>query len=186
MARDRLPDGRTAATRALAARDDLSSRRRSPSFPMLDDNILDYYHFRDHVVKTSHGLYGEGSREAVAWREEMMGVVWEHGSLVFLDRLSEYYKSLRSPAKRDALKALQKYVATRVEMTDYPAFRARGYDCGSGPTESFCGCLTRRLKGRGMLGWRQRRGHHGSFLDLLYEPVETILESRKEGRIACH
>jgi hypothetical protein len=118
--------------------------------PMLDDNILDYYHFRDHVVKTSHGLYGEGSREAIAWREEMMGVVWEHGSLVFLDRLSEHYKSLRSPAKRDTLKGLQKYVATRVEMTDYPAFRARGYDCGSGPTESFCGCLTRRLKGRGM------------------------------------
>jgi len=47
-------------------------------------------------------------------------------------------------------KPLQKYVATRVEMTDYPAFRAKGYDCGSGPTESFCSCLTRRLKGRGM------------------------------------
>ena len=25
-----------------------------------------------------------------------------------------------------------------------------GYDCGSGPTESFCGTLTARLKGRGM------------------------------------
>jgi len=44
----------------------------------------------------------------------------------------------------------QKYVASRVEMTDYPTFRAKGYECGSGPTESFCGCLTRRLKGRGM------------------------------------
>lgn len=118
--------------------------------PMLDDNILDYYHFRDHVIKTSHTLYGEGTDEAVSWRKEMMTVVWDHGSLVFLDRLSGQYKTLRSPAKRKAMKSLQKYVAARIEMTDYPAFRAKGYDCGSGPTESFCGCLTRRLKGRGM------------------------------------
>jgi hypothetical protein len=118
--------------------------------PMLDENILDYYHFRDHVVKTSHALYGEGSQEAVSWRKAMMTVVWEQGSLVFLDRLSEQYKPLRSNPKRQAIKSLQKYVAARVEMTDYPAFRAKGYDCGSGPTESFCGCLTRRLKGRGM------------------------------------
>lgn len=118
--------------------------------PMLDENILDYYHFRDHVVRTSHILYGEGTEQSVIWRKEMMEIVWEHGSLVFLDRLSEIYKSLRSQPKRKAVKSLQKYVALRVEMTDYPAFRAKGYDCGSGPTESFCGCLTRRLKGRGM------------------------------------
>ena len=97
-----------------------------------------------------YALYGEGTNEAVSWRKEMMGVVWNQGSLVFLDRLSAQYKPLRSPSKRKAMKSLQKYVATRVEMTDYPAFREKGYDCGSGPTESFCGCLTRRLKGRGM------------------------------------
>jgi len=51
---------------------------------------------------------------------------------------------------RKAMKSLQKYVVARVEMTDYPVFRAKGYDCGSGPTDSFCGCLTRHLKGRGM------------------------------------
>lgn len=118
--------------------------------PMLDANILDYYHFRDHVIRTSYVLYGEGTEEAVLWRERMIGVAWEQGSLVFLDRLSETYKTLRSQAKRTAIKSLQKYIAKRVDMTDYPAFRAMGYDCGSGPTESFCGCLTRRLKGRGM------------------------------------
>lgn len=118
--------------------------------PMLDVNILDYYHLRDHVVKTSHALFGDGTDESVAWREEMMGVAWENGSLVFLDRLSLQYKTLRSQPKRQAVKSLQKYVATRVEMTDYPTYRAKGYDCGSGPTESFCGCLTKRLKGRGM------------------------------------
>ncbi|MBI9018196.1 MAG: hypothetical protein JEZ07_13145 [Phycisphaerae bacterium] len=80
----------------------------------------------------------------------MIAIIWNQGSLVFLDSLSEQYKKLRSQPKRKAIKALQKYIATRVDMTDYPTFRANGFDCGSGPTESFCGCLTRRLKGRGM------------------------------------
>ena len=125
-------------------------KQYNQQLPMLDDNILDYYHLRDHVIKTGHTLYGEGTQQAVCWRKEMMAVAWEQGSLVFLDRLSDLCKTLRSPAKRQAVKSLQKYIATRVEMTDYPAFRAKGYDCGSGPTESFCGSLTRRLKGRGM------------------------------------
>ena len=42
------------------------------------------------------------------------------------------------------------YIAKRISMTDYPSFLKRGYDIGSGPTESFCGCLTKRLKGAGM------------------------------------
>ena len=30
------------------------------------------------------------------------------------------------------------------------SYRQAGYQCASGPTESFCGTLTARLKGRGM------------------------------------
>ena len=118
--------------------------------PMLDENILDYYHLQEHVTETSHKLFGEGTVESVAWREKITGVVWNQGSLVMLDRLGELLKTLRSPAKRDAVKSLRKYVGSRVDMTDYPSFRAAGYDCGSGPTESVCGRLTKRLKGSGM------------------------------------
>ena len=35
-------------------------------------------------------------------------------------------------------------------MTDDPTFRRQGHDGGSGPTESGCGAVTRRLKGPGM------------------------------------
>ena len=118
--------------------------------PMLDENILDYYHLRDHVIKASYALYGEGTAKAIAWREEMMGYVWNQGSLVMLDKLGNYLRCHRKGEKYEALKSLREYVAKRVDMTDYPTFRQLGYDCGSGPTESFCGCLTRRLKGRGM------------------------------------
>jgi hypothetical protein len=38
---------------------------------------------------------------------------------------------------------------------DYPAFRAQGWDIGSGVTEAFCKTLTARLKGNGMR-WNRR------------------------------
>jgi hypothetical protein len=37
--------------------------------PMLEEHILDYYHLRDHVIQTSHVLYGEGTEKATRWRE---------------------------------------------------------------------------------------------------------------------
>ena len=67
-----------------------------------------------------------------------------------LDRLGACYKTVRGTAKRTAIKSLRNYIGPRVAMTDYPRFRALGYDCGSGPTEAACGGLTRRLKGPGM------------------------------------
>ena len=125
-------------------------KQYNQQLPMLDENILDYYHLQEHVTEAGHKLFGEGTAESAAWREKVMGVVWKQGSLMMLDRLGELLKTLRSPAKREALKSLRKYVGSRVDMTDYPSFRAVGHDCGSGPTESVCGRLTKRLKGSGM------------------------------------
>lgn len=118
--------------------------------PMLDAHILDYRHVRDHVVKTSHVLYKEGTPKAVSWREEMMTCVWEQGPLTLLDRLGSYLRHHRTGDKHEALKSLRDFVTKHVAMMDYPRFRQLGYDCGSGPTESQCGKLTARLKGPGM------------------------------------
>lgn len=126
------------------------ARQYRKQLPMLEENILDYYHLRDHVIGASHVLYGEGTAKARAWREEMMDYVWNQGSLVMLDRLGNYLRHHRSGPKAEALRSLRQYVGSRVHMTDYPTYRQKGYDCGSGPTESFCGTLTKRLKGRGM------------------------------------
>ena len=118
--------------------------------PMLDEHILDDYHLREHVIQTSYVLYGEGTKKAENGREDMMGCVWEQGSLVLLHRLGSYLRRPRCGPKRESLKSLRNYVGKRVSMTDYPTFRQLGYDGGSGPTESLCGTLTDRLKGSGM------------------------------------
>jgi hypothetical protein len=118
--------------------------------PMLDEHILDYYHLREHVIQSSYVLYGEGTKKAEQWRQQIIRCVWEQGSLVMLDRLGPYLRRHRTGPKHEALASLRDYVGKRVAMTDYPAFRQLGYDCGSGPTESLCGRLTDRLKGPGM------------------------------------
>lgn len=126
------------------------ARQYRRQLPMLDEHILDYYHLREHVIATAHTLYGEGTKKAHAWQEDMMTFVWEQGSLVMLHRLEPYLRHHRVGPKHEALAELRQYVGKRVHMTDYPTFRRMGYDCGSGPTESQCGTLTKRLKGSGM------------------------------------
>jgi hypothetical protein len=126
------------------------ARQYARQLPMLEENILDYYHLREHVTLAGQTLYGEGTLKARTWREDMMGYVWNQGSLVMLDRLAHYLRRHPGGPRAEALKSLREYVAKRVNMTDYPSYRQLGYDCGSGPTESFCGTLTKRLKGRGM------------------------------------
>jgi hypothetical protein len=125
-------------------------RQYNVQLPMLDENILDFYHFREHVTKASQVLFGEGSKEAFAWKEKMVKIAKNQGSLVMLDHLGQCLKGLRDDDKRQELENLREYAGKRIAMTDYPSFLDSGYDIGSGPTESFCGCLTERLKGSGM------------------------------------
>ncbi len=118
--------------------------------PMLDNKVLDFYHLRDHVTTASHALFGEGSPEAISWKTKMMETVKTQGSLVLLDRLGEFSANDSDDRGQAELHDLREYIAKRISMTDYPAFIEKGYDIGSGPTESFCKCLTKRLKGAGM------------------------------------
>jgi len=120
-----------------------------------------------HFAKTSHVLYGKGSTKAHSWAEDMIGRAWQHGSLVMLHRLDPYLRRHRNGPRKKALETLRDYVVKRVPMTDYPAFRQLGYDCGSGPTESLCGTLSSRLKGSGMR-WDRDNAEHMMALAAIY------------------
>lgn len=80
----------------------------------------------------------------------MLEAARTEGPGAVLVRIHEALKPIRSAARRRALQSLNQYVAQRREMLDYPAFRAKGWDVGSGVTEAFCKTLTARLKGSGM------------------------------------
>lgn len=124
-------------------------RQYQLNLPMLGAHILDWYHFKEHVVETSHAVYDETSPKAKQWQTKMLDAAWEHGSLVMLHKLAPYVRR-HTAERREALESLRGYVEPRTSKTDYPGFRQAGYDCGSGPTESQCGTLTARVKGPGM------------------------------------
>lgn len=126
----RLAEAKT--TYAVTDGSEWIAKQYRRQLPMLDEHILDYYHLQEHMVETSSVLYGEGTKKARNWREEMMGCVWEQGSLAMLHRLGPYLRRHRGGPRRAALTSLWDYVGKRVAMTDYPTFRALGYDCGSG------------------------------------------------------
>jgi hypothetical protein len=119
------------------------------NLPMLHEHILDWYHFKEHVVETSHAVYGEATPKAKDWQTTMLDAAWEQGSLVMLHRLEPYVRRHKDE-RRESLESLRGYVEPRTSKTDYPRYRQQGYDCGSGPTESQCGTLTARVKGAGM------------------------------------
>ena len=123
-------------------------RQYQRQLPMLDAMILDYYHFRDHVIGCAKMLYGEGTDMASEWRKAFCATMIQSGPLEALTQLGELGKTHRG-RKRRAIQALQGYIGCRTEMLEYPRYLAEDFAIGSGPTESQCKGLTARLKGRG-------------------------------------
>jgi hypothetical protein len=117
--------------------------------PMVETRILDYFHLMEHVGAAAKVCFGEGTAAGAAWRERLSMVVCQEGGVGLLAAVEAERKTARSKAKREALRQLSQYVGKRLSQLDYPAFRAAGYDLGSGPTEALCKTLTARLKGRG-------------------------------------
>jgi hypothetical protein len=117
---------------------------------MLDARVLDFYHFAEHVALAGRSVWGERAPATTAWVTALLETARQEGPGAVLVKIQETLKPVRAPGKRAALQALQQYVVPRTEMLDYPAFRAKGWDIGSGVTEAFCKTLTARLKGSGM------------------------------------
>lgn len=115
----------------------------------LDGLGLDFYHLSENVHRARRVVFGEDAPEGRAWADELMHVFKHEGYGAAWERLVQWRAKLARSRKRKAADRLLKYVATRQEMIRYPAFRAKGWQIGSGPTESQCKLCTKRLKGHG-------------------------------------
>lgn len=141
-------------------------RQYQRQLPMLDARILDYYHFRDHTVRCAQTLFGEGTDAASQWREAFCTKMIQSGPIEALTELALLSQKHRG-GKRQALTALQGYIAHHTDMLDYPRYLAKGFQIGSGPTESQCKSLAGRLKGRGRR-WNRRGIQAHLTLNCLY------------------
>jgi hypothetical protein len=125
-------------------------RQMRTRLPMLDEMILDFYHFAEHVAAASGVCWGLETAESKNWTQKVLHMAKHEGPLPVLKEIAAAKGLLRAAAKRKALSKLEQYMAKRVEMMDYPRFLAAGFDIGSGPTEAKCKTVPARLKGSGM------------------------------------
>jgi len=110
---------------------------------------LDFYHLRENLQKSRRIVFGEESPEGKTWLDDLMHTFRHEGYDAAWDKLVKWRANLRAPVKRKEANRLLNYVAERQPIIRYPEFRSRGWQIGSGPTESECKTTTHRVKGRG-------------------------------------
>jgi hypothetical protein len=113
--------------------------------------ILDWYHAAEHVCDFAAALHPRDETARHAWADEAKGVLYERGGEALLTHLGSLALPPRTPAEvGESLRKLVGYFENNRHRTDYPAYRQRGWDIGSGPTEAGCKIIGERLKGSGM------------------------------------
>lgn len=116
---------------------------------LVDALGLDFYHLRENVQKSRRIVFGEESPEGKTWLDDLMHTFRHVGYDAGWNQLVAWRSLQRLPVKREEANRLLHYVAERKPMIRYPEFRQRGWQIGSGPTESECKTTTHRVKGRG-------------------------------------
>ena len=143
---------------------------------VVEDIGLDFYHLRDYAQKTRRAVFGappdpvasdpvasdpvasdpvvsdpkdETPCKGEQWLGELMHTFRHEGYNASWDRLTAWRATLDKPAHCAAANSLMNYVAERQPLIQYPEFRAKGWQIGSGPTEAECKTTTHRIKGRG-------------------------------------
>jgi len=135
---------------AIADGADWIRKQLESKLPILDCQILDFYHLSEHIWSVANTCFNQGSEQAKEFALELLHIAKHDGPTVLLTRLVDERKKYRSKVKRKSLEGLTRYIACRFEMCDYPGFIEKGWQIGSGPTEAMCKVLTYRLKGAGM------------------------------------
>lgn len=115
----------------------------------LDGVGLDFYHLAENAHKARRLVFGEKDEAGQAWLTDLLHVFKHEGYAAAWEKLCAWRPTLKSPKKRRAADRLLAYVVERRDMISYPEFQQRGWDIGSGPTESRCKVATRRLKRAG-------------------------------------
>lgn len=128
--------------------------------------ILDYFHASQHVHQTRRTLFGEENADGNGWADQLLTTLSNEPFERVWQLLIETRSKHKGKVKRRASDELMRYLLGRRQKVDYASFRAAGLDVGSGPTESMCKSLSRRMKGTGMR-WSPRNAESMVALEAL-------------------
>ncbi len=147
--------------------------------------VLDWYR----VVEKLHALAGLWhSRDPTAtasWAQQAKDLLWRGGGQA-LRQLREHVLPAGASVKMvERHRQLCGYLGSNVHRLDYPAYRARGWDVGSGPTEAGCKVMSGRLKGTGMR-WCVGHTEPVAALRALYASDEGLWDAFWQQRRSSH
>ncbi len=113
--------------------------------------ILDWYHAAERVCDFAKVWHARDEEARALWQHEAKGILYEQGGEALLAFLQAIALPPRTSQEvREELRKLIGYFQNNRHRTDYPTYRANGWDIGSGPTEAGCKIIGERLKGSGM------------------------------------
>lgn len=113
--------------------------------------ILDWYHAAEHLCDFAKVWHARDEEARTQWQHEAKGILYEQGGEALLAYLGAIELPSRASAEvREELRKLIGYFENNRHRTDYPTYRHKGWDIGSGPTEAGCKIIGERLKGSGM------------------------------------
>jgi hypothetical protein len=120
----------------------------SELFPMATQ-IVDWYHASQYIWQAASAIWGESGAQREAWAREQLDALWE-------GKVAEVLAVVEQAQQQGAaVEETLSYYRTHQGRMDYPNYRARGLQIGSGSAESACKQLvSARLKGAGMI-WDQ-------------------------------
>lgn len=144
--------------------------------------VLDFYHAAEHLSSFGQLWHGRDSPSGRAWAEEAKGVLRQGGGSALRDHLKAIvFEDDTGAEVREGWRLLLGYVEGNVHRMDYPSYRDRGWDIGSGPTEAGCKLLGGRLKGPGMR-WCVSGSEQVAALRALYASSEGLWDAFWEQR----
>lgn len=113
--------------------------------------ILDWYHAAQHLADFAKAWHARDAEACAQWQQQAKGLLYEQGGEALLAHLHGLELPPRTSAEvREELRKLIGYFENNRHRTDYPTYRHKGWDIGSGPTEAGCKIIGERLKGSGM------------------------------------
>lgn len=113
--------------------------------------ILDWYHAAEHLCDFAKTWQPTDEVARTQWQHEAKGILYEQGGEALLAYLHQLVLPPGTSATvQEELRKLIGYFENNRHRIDYPTYRRKGWDIGSGPTEAGCKIIGARLKGSGM------------------------------------
>lgn len=96
--------------------------------------ILDWYHAAEHIHDCGKKVHGQGTSACEEWVKAIKDDLWEGRVGKVLRDLKKLEKEL--PKASEEIEELSTYLRNNRRRVDYPAYRAAGWDIGTGTIES--------------------------------------------------